>query len=251
MAIRAAIFDLDGTLTESKAFLQPDMAEIISQLILKMPVAIMSGGAYPQFEKQFLAGMPVFANFNNLYLFPTSASQCYTWKDGKWTYLYNHPFTEEERARVLTALHDALKETGLDKPPPQLWGEQIEDRGSEITWSALGQQAPIEIKKIWDPDRQKRLPLQEALIKRLPDFSVRANATTSIDITKKGMTKAFGVQEFSKILSIPIDSILYVGDGLFPGGNDEIVKSTGVPTQQVYGPKETKKVIEKLIADAS
>ncbi len=250
MNVHAAIFDLDGTLTESKAFLEPDVAALLSQLLVKMPVAIMSGGSYTQFEKQFLGGMPPFANFNNLYLFPTSAAQCYTWKDGKWQYLYNNPFTDQERTQVMLALEDALRETGLDTPPPQLWGEQIEDRGSEITWSALGQEAPIEIKKIWDPDRAKRLPLGQALMKRLPGFSIRVNATTSVDITREGMTKAYGVREFSKFLKIPIESMLYIGDGLFPGGNDEVVVPTGIPTQQVYGPKETKKVIEKLLADA-
>lgn len=250
MNVRAVIFDLDGTLTESKSFLEPEMGALLARLLLKMPVAIMSGGAYQQFEKQLLAGMPAFANFANLFLFPTSASTCYTWKDNAWQHLYHNPFSEEERTRVLEALNESLKETGLDKPPPQLWGPQVEDRGSQITWSALGQQAPIEMKKIWDPDRAKRKPLQQALIKRLPGFSIRANASNSIDITREGMTKAYGVRRFSEIMNAPIESMLYVGDALFPGGNDEIVKTTPILTQQVFGPKETAKVIEKLIDDA-
>jgi len=250
MQPKAIIFDLDDTLTESKAPLHPDMGALIAQLLLKMPVAVMSGGAYAQFEKQLLGGMPQFANYHNLYLFPTSASQCYTWKDGGWRYLYNHPFTPEERTHILSALEESLHETGLDVPPKQLWGEQIEDRGSQITWSALGQKAPIEEKRMWDPDRVKRAPLQDALLKRLSGFSVRVNATSSIDITREGMTKAYGVRQFSDLLHIPIGEMLYVGDALFPGGNDEIVKTTDIPTKQVFGPVDTAKVIQEVLATA-
>lgn len=244
------IFDLDGTLTVSKSPLTPEMGILLARLMLKMPVAIMSGGSYAQFEKQFMVGMPADANYKNLYLFPTSAAQCYVWKDGQWELLYNNPFTPEEKTKVLQALAESLRETGLDQPPPQLWGEQTEDRGAQISWSALGQQAPIEIKTAWDPDRKKRAPLQAALIARLPDFSVRVNATTSVDITRKGITKAYGIRRFSEIIGLSISEMLYVGDGLFPGGNDEIVKETSIATQKVVGPADTAIVIERFLTPA-
>lgn len=241
------IFDLDGTLTESKAALTSNMGSLLTRLMAKMPVAIMSGGSYAQFEKQLLSSMPKDANFENLYLFPTSAAQCYTWKDGAWRFLYNNPFTPEDKSRISQALLESLRETGLDQPPPQLWGEQTEDRGTQITWSALGQEAPIEMKKSWDPDRKKRLPLQAALLARLPGFSIRINAANSIDITREGMTKAYGIRQLSELTHVPISSMLYVGDALFPGGNDEIVKETGISTEQVDGPAVTARVIERIL----
>ncbi|MFA6502741.1 MAG: HAD-IIB family hydrolase [Candidatus Paceibacterota bacterium] len=247
---KTIIFDLDGTLTESKSALTPDMGALLARLLEKMPVAIMSGGSYAQFERQFLGNMPVGTHLTNLYLFPTSAAQCYVWKDGAWEHLYNNPLTPEEKSRVLAALAAALHETGLDVPPPQLWGEQTEDRGSQITWSSLGQQAPIEEKKAWDPDQKKRRPLQAALLRRLPDFSVRVNATNSVDITRAGLDKAYGVRKFSEIIATPIADMLYVGDGLFVGGNDEIVKETGIPTEAVTGPADTAKIIERLLPNA-
>ena len=247
-APRAMIFDIDGTLTESKSTLAPETAAVLVELLKKMPVAIMSGGSYEQFKEQLLRGLPENTYLTNLFLFPTSAAQCYTWRDGAWQFLYNNPFTSEEKTLVLQALDEALRETGLDQPPPKLWGEQTEDRGAQITWSALGQQAPIEMKKTWDPDRKKRTLLQTALRMRLPNFSIRVNATNSVDITREGMTKAYGVRPFSGIIATPIEDMLYVGDALFPGGNDEIVKETGVPTHQVSGPAETIQVIEKVLS---
>jgi len=244
------IFDLDGTLAESKSPLAPAMGVLLARLLSEMPVAVMSGGSYAQFQKQLLGGMPADANFANLYLFPTSAAQCYAWRDDDWRLLYDNPFTPEERARVFAALDESLRETGLAEPPARLCGEQIEDRGSQITWSALGQEAPVEAKKIWDPDRAKRAPLQAALLARLPDFSVRVNAGSSIDITRAGMTKAYGVRKLSEMLPLPISDMLYVGDALFPGGNDEIVKETGIETRQVSDPAETAAVIEEILNPA-
>ncbi len=247
MIPKAIIFDLDGTLTESKSSLTSEMAHLLARLFRNMSVAIMSGGSYTQFQKQLLNDMPPDANFINLYLFPTSASQCYVWKDGQWISLYNYSFTSEERNKVMRALKESLRETGLDRLPSKLWGEQIEDRGSQITWSALGQLAPTDQKKAWDPNRAKRLPLQKALLKRLPGFAVRANATNSIDITHSGMSKSFGVLQFSEIIHTPISDMLYVGDALFHGGNDEIVKETGISTEQVAGPNDTASIIQKFI----
>ncbi|MHB0865625.1 MAG: HAD-IIB family hydrolase [Minisyncoccota bacterium] len=244
---RAIIFDIDGTLTESKSPLTPSMGALLAELTARMPVAIMSGGSYAQFQKQLLGSIPESAKDENLYLFPTSGAQCYTKRDDTWQLVYDNPFTPEERSRVLEALTESLQETGLDQPPRELWGEQTEDRGSQITWSALGQEAPLAAKQVWDPDHKKRAPLQAALLARLPDFSVRANATNSIDITRTGMTKAYGVRQFSEIVHLPISAMLYVGDALFPGGNDEIVKETGIETRQVSGPAETADVIESVL----
>lgn len=242
------IFDLDGTLAVSKSPLAPHMGETITSLLAKKKVAIMSGGSFAQFQKQFFSGMPSHAAYENLYLFPTSAAQCYTYQNGSWQIFYDNAFSPEERNRVLTALDESLAETGFDTPPPQQWGSQMEDRGAQITWSALGQQAPFEVKSKWDPDRAKRAPLQAALIKRLPDFSIRVNATNSIDITRQGINKAYGVRQLSEILHTPIAQMIYVGDALFPGGNDEVVKETGIKTREVKDPDDTEKFIQELLA---
>jgi hypothetical protein len=69
----------------------------------------------------------------------------------------------------------------------KVWGEPIEDRGSQITFSALGQQAPLEEKKRWDPDFTKRKKIKAVLENLIPEFSVHLGGTTSVDVTKPGI----------------------------------------------------------------
>lgn len=247
MSIRAIMTDLDGTLAESKARVSDSMGIAIAAVLEHMPFAVISGGAYEQFQKQLLTALPETANLKNLYLFPTSGSRCYTYQNGEWQTVYEHLFSEEERVKVLDALTLSLKETGLDTPPSKVWGLRIAERGSQITFSGLGQEAPLDEKKKWDPDFLIRAPLRDSLTKRLPGFLVRANATTSIDITKAGIDKAFGLHEYGSRISIPLSEILYIGDALFAGGNDEPVMNTEVQTRPVTGPNETEKVLREIV----
>ncbi len=240
-------FDLDGTLAESKQRVSADMGELLCKLMQKMPIAVLSGAAFHQFENQLLPALPMNTPLERLYLFPTSAAACYVFENHAWHSRYDHTFTPEEKTHIMGALNEALKETGLAEPPTQVWGERIEDRGGEITFSALGQKAPFEIKSRWDPDKLKRMPLRAALLRRLPECSVAVNATSSIDITRKGITKAYGIRQLADISGISVSEMLYVGDTLKEGGNDAVVIETGVRTQEVSGPEETARFIEDIL----
>jgi len=241
-------FDLDGTLAESKQRVSSDMGELLSQLLKKMPVAVMSGAGFPQFERQFFPAFPADADFTNLYLFPDNAAQCFVYREGSWKPQYDNAFTPAEREHVLKALDEALVETGMRDVPIRVWGERIEDRGAEIVFSGLGQEAPPEEKRKWDPTREKRKPLYDVLVKKLPEFAIGLNAMTSIDITRKGITKAYGIRRLAELSGVAIAEMLYVGDALDEGGNDAVVKETGVQTHAVFGPEETAGLINTFLA---
>lgn len=243
---RLVAFDLDGTLAESKQRVSAEMGELISSLLKKMPVAIMSGGGWRQFEHQFLTAFPEDAPLDRLYLFPTNAAQCLVHRNGAWHHQYDNSFSPETKQRIMDAVRESITEVGFEQPQ-QLWGEQIEDRGGEITFSALGQDAPLAEKQKYDPDGTKRRPLAEAIRRRIPDVSIGINAATSIDITPKGITKAYGIKRLAELTGVPVEEMLYVGDALEEGGNDAVVKETGVPTHQVFGPKETEGLINSLL----
>lgn len=240
------MFDLDGTLAHSKSNMSPEMSKLIMKLLENKKVAVISGGGYPQFETQFLRTLPHSTQgLANLFLLPTSGTRLLTWK-GSWQEEYNELLSESEKKRILSALDISLR-LGKYEKPNKTFGPTIEDRGSQITFSALGQKAPLEAKSTWDPDRTIRERIAEILRPKIPDFDVRLGGTTSIDITKKGVNKAYGIHKLEHFLSIPIDDMVFVGDALYQGGNDYPAKATGVDCIQVSGPEETQKLIEDWI----
>lgn len=247
---RLVAFDLDGTLAESKQRVSADMGELLGQLTQRLPVAVMSGAGWPQFEHQFFPALPPEAKLENLYIFPDNAAQCFVYRGGAWKPQYDNAFTPAEREHILQALDEALKETGLYEVPVRVWGERIEDRGAEIVFSGLGQQAPPEEKRKWDPDGTKKRALRDALARRLPEFSEGANGSTSVDITRKGITKAYGVRRLAELTNIAPGEMLYVGDALEEGGNDAVVIDTGIRTHQVFGVEETHGLITTLLHNA-
>jgi phosphomannomutase len=154
--------------------------------------------------------------------------------------------TDEEKAKVVGSFHKAVEASGVKAQ--KTWGEQIEDRGSQITFSALGQQAPLEEKKKWDSDYAKRKKIKAILDDSLAEFSVRMGGATSIDVTKPGINKAYGIRKLRDILSIAIEEMIFIGDALFPGGNEYPAKEAGVVSIRVRDPDETKRVVEAIIA---
>ena len=239
------VFDLDGTIAESKSSLDDEMSALLRDLLNIIKVAVISGGNWPQFEKQLVSNFPRDANLKNLFLLPTCGTKFYKY-DSTWNKLYSEDFTDEEKEKIISALKKAI---GLSNDNDEtVWGERIEDRGSQITFSALGQQAPLDEKKKWDPDFAKRKQMKAFLDKSIPDFSVRLGGTTSVDITKQGIDKAYGIGKLRDILGVAINEMIFIGDALFPGGNDYPAKEAGVASIQVKGPQETKRVIETIIA---
>jgi phosphomannomutase len=132
--------------------------------------------------------------------------------------------------------------------PKESWGPRIEDRGTQITYSALGQQAPLDAKEQWDPDFRKRQKIKALLDPMLPNFSVRLGGTTSIDVTRAGVDKGYGIRKLRDVLGIPIERMLFVGDAIFPGGNDYAAMQAGAPSIKVRDPEDTKRVIETIVA---
>ncbi|HVV15350.1 MAG TPA: HAD-IIB family hydrolase [Candidatus Paceibacterota bacterium] len=244
---KLAAFDLDGTLAESKRPLSPEMGALLAELLQKMPVAVLSGASLAQFQTQMLPAFPESAHFEKLYLFPTNAAECFVYRDGAWKLRYDKSFNAFERGRIMQALKESMEETGFAQEPSPVWGERVEDRGAQITFSGLGQKAPIEEKQKWDPSGEKRAPLRAALMRRLPDFEIRTNATTSVDITKKGVNKAYGIRQLVEMTGVSVSEMLYVGDALSEGGNDSVVIDTGVHAHEVFGPDETAALIKDIL----
>jgi HAD superfamily hydrolase (TIGR01484 family) len=239
------VFDLDGTLAESKSSLDTEMSARLHDLLRFVKVAVISGGDWPQFEKQLLSNLPHDERLVNLSLLPTCGTKFFQYT-GVWKMLYAEDFTADEKEKIVSSLNKALGIAGYKVE--KIWGEVIEDRGSQITFSALGQQAPLEEKNKWDPDFTKRKKIKAILDTFIPEFSVRMGGATSIDVTKPGIDKAYGIRKLRDLLGISLEEMIYIGDALFMGGNDYPAKEAGVVCIPVQGPHETKRVAETIIA---
>ena len=239
-------FDLDGTLAESKQAIGDEMSVLLKRLLDVASVAVISGGDWPQFEKQVVGRMQPDAKLERLFIMPTTGTKLFRFQDGKWNAIYNESFSPEERDQILEALNKAWDEAGFGGE--QIWGERIEDRGSQITLSALGQQAPLEAKEHWDPDQQKRRKLQAILKTMIPDHSVNIGGATSVDITRKGVDKAFGMRRLCEHAGITFENILFMGDAIYPGGNDDPVRAAGVDSIKVRDVADTSVAITAVVA---
>jgi HAD superfamily hydrolase (TIGR01484 family) len=239
------VYDLDGTLAESKSPLDAEMAGLLHDLLGIVKVAVISGGAWKQFEEQLLSNLPRDERLANLSLLPTCGTQFFRY-GANWTKVYSEDLAQDEKAKIESSLQKAVSEAGFK--PQKLWGEQIKDRGSQITFSALGQEAPLDEKGKWDPDYAKRKKIKAILDTVLPEFSVRMGGATSIDVTKPGIDKAYGIRKLRDILGIPLKAMIFIGDALFVGGNDYPAEEAGVVSIPVKSPEETKRVTEAIIA---
>lgn len=247
--IQIVAFDLDDTLAASKSPVQPEMARTLADLLAQRPVCIISGGRYEQFQTQVLENLPADAELSRLHLMPTCGTRYLRFTDGAWQEVYAHDLAEEDKAAAIASLEKRAKELGLWEPDEKCKGERIEDRGSQITFSALGQKASVADKHAWDPEMTKRGALRDAVAADVPQLEVRSGGSTSIDITMKGIDKAHGMRELEKQTGIKQANMLFVGDRLQPGGNDYPVLEMGIACHAVEGPEETLAYVRGLIED--
>jgi HAD superfamily hydrolase (TIGR01484 family) len=254
------VFDLDGTLSESKIAVDPEMADLLCKLLKKKTVAVISGASFEQFEKQFLSNLscpPV-----NLSVLPANGSAFLEYKAvkgsekgdekeaGTWQTVYEKKLSDIQKVLIRTAMDSVLKKYA-ELIPQKTYGERLADIGLGMTFSALGQDAPLDEKQKWDPDHSKRSKIVADLQPLLPDIEMTIGGTTSINITVKGADKKNAILALAKHFGVSKDclssDILYIGDSLFVGGNDYGAIASGVATQKVSGPADTKKIIRDIL----
>ncbi len=240
-------FALDDTLAPSKQAVDPRMARLLLDLAERVEVAIISGGQLAQFTAQVVERLPDASPelLSHLHLLPTCGTQYYRVDPDGIRTVYAHALSQDEKARARTAVEEEARRLGLWEE--RTWGPILEDRGSQITFSALGQQAPLDAKLAWDPTGAKKNALREAVAARIPDLEVRSGGSTSVDITHRGIDKAYGMQQLAEQTGISLDDMLFVGDRLDPDGNDYPVLALGVTCHAVEGWQDTADYLDTLI----
>ena len=241
-------FDLDDTLAPSKTRIDPRMGDLLVALAQRVDVAIISGGQWEQFRTQVIEHLPTddVAVLEHLHMMPTCGTQYFRHDDGAFATVYADYLTDEEKAAAIAAIESEARRLDLWEANPA--GAAIEDRGSQITFSALGQQAALEDKKAWDPTGSKKAQLRDAVAALIPALEVRSGGSTSIDITRTGIDKAYGMNRLAAATGIDLADMLFYGDRLDEGGNDYPVLAMGVSCIAVEGWEDTAERLEALIA---
>lgn len=249
------VFDFDGTLTATKSPMDKQMSGLITRLLTHKKVAVIGGGKYELFQSLFVKQLTVPAKLlKYLYLFPTTATTFYHY-DGGWKNVYSIQLSAKERTLIKKTFQRVFDETGYQHPK-KVYGPIIEDRGTQVTFSAVGQEVVamlgrrkgVRLKEQWTVDNKKiKMKMAALMAKYLPQLEVRAAGHTSIDVTKKGIDKAYGLKQIEKYLKIKIKDMLFVGDAIFPGGNDYAITKTPIDYVKVKSPQETKKVIRTVL----
>lgn len=238
-------FDLDDTLAISKGTIDPRMAEVLGRVLDHFQVCIISGGKYELFQQQVIQRLNIDdGKLVRLHLMPTCGTRYYRYVDGEWALQYAEDLSDEQIAKIRTELEAAAKAAGYWPESPA--GEIIESRESQVTYSGLGQEAAIEDKAAWDPDRVKRMAIRDIAVKNLPGLEIRVAGSTSIDVTLEGIDKAYGMEKLIDALGIAKEDILYFGDMLQESGNDYPVKAMGIDCIEVANWEDTAGRLEAI-----
>jgi phosphomannomutase len=256
MVRKVIAFDLDGTLAPSKSPLPDRMGIALSNLLDKYQVCVISGGKFEQFEKQLLGNLKADpSKLKKLHLMPTCGTRYYRYDEANadWRKVYAEDFSQQQKAKIIKVLDEVVGELGYRES--KTYGETIEDRGSQITFSALGQdivdelgEEGIKLKEAWDPDNKKKNHIRDTAAPRLEEFEVRVGGVTSIDVTKPGIDKAYGMRKLMEELGINKEDILFIGDRLAEGGNDYPVKAFGIDCIEISYWHETALAVEAIVA---
>lgn len=256
-------FDQDDTINITKLPMDREMAELFRQLLEKFQVCVISGSDWEVMKRndiEPLENLGVKVNFENYFILPTTGTQFWSFsgeskiellegeiKEGRWRRKYAHFLTRNQIELIHAEMEAAVRTLGYWCENPE--GEIIENRGSQVTYSALGQWATPKDKHDWDEDMSKRKAIISRIKPRLSSIGVQVNigGATSIDVTLPGIDKSYGMTQLIKQNSIKKEEILFIGDKLQPGGNDYSVKEFGIDTIEVNNCKDTKWVIKGIL----
>lgn len=260
-------FDIDQTLNIAKTPIPDEIADVLIRCLDHFKICPISGQKFDQFLIQIVNRLvergATPTQLENLHLFVAQGTQYYRYEGGKtygkgkvaqvriakdsdgydehnWKQVYNYPLKDEEVKKIKNAIETAARELDLweeDKLKPG--DEIIENRLSQVTFSALGQTAGTEEKYAWDPDCKKREKIVARAKELAPEFEYEIGGTTSINAFTPGMNKEFGMEHLLEELGVKKEDILYFGDMTQPGGNDYPVVQMGIDTITVRSHEDT------------
>jgi hypothetical protein len=200
-------FDMDMTIAPSRQPILPEMFELLQNTT--QDIIIVSGQSVDKIKWQSNNLSAIVLGQNGNHAVDITGNE-----------LWNIPLEPHHRDQILDHISEVMEI--LDHEVNHDWNP-IEDRGAQITFSPIGNTAPVDVKKTYDPNRSKR----ESLLAQIPfaseDLIVKIGGSTSLDYLHKDRHKGTNVQKLIDWMGWDKSDCIYYGDGLYPGGNDEAV----------------------------
>lgn len=226
-------FDMDGTLTRSRTVIEPAMETALMKLIdAGADVVVVSGAKEEQIAKQ-IGGLM----YEHVAILAQNGNVAVSSVGDR---LWENKLNEEQKAEIMHFIRRLGAGDGDDL---------IQDRGCQISYSAIGHNAPLEKKEAYDPGgkwRKSQIDGHKHTIAELEKIGVRVaiGGTTCIDFYLH--TKGENVAQFIKQRKWKKAECVYVGDALFEGGNDHSVVGV-VPTMEIRDHQECLQVVRGFI----
>ncbi|MBQ6355203.1 HAD-IIB family hydrolase [Candidatus Saccharibacteria bacterium] len=245
-------FDIDQTLNIAKTPIPDEIADVLIKCLDHFAICPISGQKFDQFLIQIVNRLKERGvtddQLKNLHLFVAQGTQYYRYDGKDWEQVYNYPLTDEQVAKITNAIETAARELNYWEEDKLKEGDEIiENRLSQVTFSALGQTAGTEEKYAWDPDCKKREKIVARAKELAPEFEYEIGGTTSINAFIPGMNKEFGMTHLLEELNVKKEDILYFGDMTQPGGNDYPVVKMGIDTITVRSHEDTCYALQGII----
>lgn len=228
------IFDLDGTLAESKQPVGEDTARALASLASVRQWAVATGGTFDQVNMQLLSHITWLMPHerSSVSAICVSGGEVWTWSADRedWIRSVIYRLTDAEKCAAESAIMTALARICYANPP-KTWGLVLEDRAAQLTWSALGQEAPLDAKEEWHRIHDIRHRICAAINEQFEvggwQLKARVGGLTSIDITKLGIGKPSGISTLCRLLGFSEHDVVYIGDAFGDGQNDRTVLDAG------------------------